>query len=540
MTRQADLAFVGGPVATMDPVRSVTDAVAVADGRIAALGSAAVRPLIGPATDVVPLDGRLLLPGFHDAHVHPVYGGLTRLRCDLSGAATPAEYLRRIADYSRSHTGAEWILGGGWDPAAFPGGSPTRQELDAVTGDRPTCLVNQDQHGAWVNTAALRRAGLDHHTPDPPRGRIEREPDGHPSGTLHEEATRLVDAATPTTSSREHRDALLEGQRHLHSLGVTSWHDAILGSYLGYADTLEPYLDLDARGELTGRVTGALWWDPDTGQDQLSDLLKRRDHSRGWQFRPTAVKIMQDGVCENFTAAMLTDYLGEHGRGRSRVDPADLARLVTELDARGLQVHFHAVGDRAVREALDAVSTARTTNGMNDLRHQIAHVQVVDPADLPRFRELGVAANIQACWAINDAAMTDLTVPFLGPKRAGRQYPFAALRRHGAVLAAGSDWPVSSANPLHAVHAAVNRSLDGSAEPLLPEQSLDLVDALAAATVGATWVSHLDAATGSLEQGKYADLAVLGGDPFRLPSSEIAELDVDMTLVGGRVVHERI
>ena len=536
MDAAAELAFVGGPVATMDSARSFTDAVAVRAGRIVALGSAAVRERITRTTEVVDLRGRLLLPGFHDAHVHPLYGGLLRLRCDLSDSTDARDCLARIGAHVRNAPG-EWVLGGGWDMAQFPRGTPTREALDAVTGDRPAYLVNRDHHGAWVNTAALRLAGVDRDTPDPPDGRIERDHDGHPSGTLHEGATGLVARVVPPTSDEQYRDGLLEGQRHLRSLGVTSWHDAIVGPYLGYADPLPFYLDLDQRGLLTGRVTGALWWDRDRDRTQLLELLRRREQARGDRFRADAVKIMQDGVCENFTAAMVLPYLGDHGSGLSYVERETLLDVVPDLDAAGFQLHFHAVGDRAIRDALDAVGAARAANGMNDRRHQIAHVQVVQPSDVARFHELGVAANIQALWAVNDAAMTDLTVPHLGHRRAGWQYPFRSLRAAGAVLAAGSDWPVSDATPMRAVHVAVNRSESDEDEPFTPEQRLDLVDALAAYTAGSAWVHHLDDEIGSVEVGKCADLVVLDRDPFAAPASEIGDCRVELTAIDGAIVH---
>lgn len=538
--RSADLVFFGGPVATMDSARSFTDAVAVRDGHITALGSATVRPRISLRTHVVDLRGRLLLPGFQDAHVHPVYGGMQRLRCDLTGSTDAADCLHHVGTYLWRHPEVDWVLGGGWDMTQFPGGHPTRGPLDEVTGPRPAYLVNQDQHGAWVNTAALRLAGIDRHTPDPPDGWIERDPDGSPSGTLHEGATDLVSQLVPKTTDREYRAALLEGQRHLHSCGVTAWHDAIVGPYLGYDDTLSTYVELDQEGLLSGRATGALWWDRTRDESQIPELLDRRERARGNRFRADAVKIMQDGVCENFTAALLLPYLGAHGRGMSYVDPNLLARAVRHLDADGFQLHFHAIGDRALRETLDAVATAREANGMNDLRHQIAHVQVVHPSDIPRFRTLGVAATIQALWAVNDLQMTRLTVPHLGHRRAGWQYPFRSLRREGAVLAGGSDWPVSEADPMQAVHAAVNRTEPGAdAEPFVPEQSLELIDAFAAYTTGSSWVHHLDRSTGSLEVGKLADLAVLDRDPFSLPPQDIGEATVEFTLVAGQVVHER-
>jgi predicted amidohydrolase YtcJ len=536
----ADLVFVDGPVATMDRVRSSTDAVAVHDGRVAALGGTAVRPLIGPTTDVVEIRDRLLLPGFHDAHVHPVHGGIDRLRCGLIDSADAQECLRRVGEYLRARPGVDWVLGGGWEMSQFPGGVPAREPLDSVTADRPAYLVNRDHHGAWVNTAALRLAGIDCHTPDPPDGRIERDAAGQPSGVLHEGATDLVARVLPPVTDREYEQGLLEAQRMLHSYGVTGWHDAIIGAYLGYGDTLPTYLDLDRRGLLTARVRGALWWDRARGEEQIPDLLLRREQGRGQRFRADAVKIMQDGVCENFTAAMMLPYLGGHGSGMSFVDFAELARAVRRLDSEGFQIHFHAIGDRAIRDALDALTSARESHGGNDLRHQIAHVQVMRPDDIPRFRALGVAATIQPRWAVNDVQMTEFTVGSLGHRRARWQYPFRSLRDAGAVLAAGSDWPVSDADPMQAVHVAVNRrELGGMEGTFLPEQALPLMDALAAYTVGSAWVDHLDAETGSVEVGKKADLVLLDRDPFSLPPEEIGQARADLTLVDGRVVHER-
>ncbi len=466
--------------------------------------------------------------------MHPVFGGIERLRCDLTECRDAADCLRRIGSHRPD---AGWVLGGGWDMGQFPHGTPSRAALDVVTGDRPAYLLNRDHHGAWVNSAALRLAGIDRDTPDPPDGRIERDVAGEPAGALHEGATRLVERVLPPTSPQEYLTGLLEGQRHLQSCGVTSWHDAIIGPYLGYDDTLETYLTADRAGLLTGKARGALWWDRTRGREQIEELRDRRRKARGRRFRADAVKIMQDGVCENFTAALLLPYLGSHGSGLSFVDSEVLSAVVPELTADGFQLHFHAIGDRAVREVLNALASEPTGR---DLRHQIAHVQVVHPSDVPRFHELGVAATIQPRWAVNDAAMTELTVPHLGHRRAGWQYPFRSLRATGAVLAAGSDWPVSDADPMQAVHVAVNRrEPDTDDAPFLPEQALDLVDALAAYTVGSAWVNHVEGETGTVEVGKAADLVVLDRDPFSLPPEEIGQCQVDLTMVDGVVVHER-
>ncbi len=556
----AELVFTGGAVYTADATRrrvapataadgSPASSVAVAGGRIAAVGPAAdprIQDLIGPSTDIVDLRGRALLPGFQDAHVHPAFAGVTMIGCNLMGAASLDDALARIAAYGAGHPEREWIAGSGWRMEWFPGGTPDRQTLDRVTGGRPAYLSNRDGHGAWANTRALELAGLDARTPDPADGRIERAPDGSPQGTLHEGAANLVGGLLPELSFDERLAGLLMAQRHLHARGITAWQDAIVGDYLGSADPLPVYLAAAASGQLTARVEGALWWDRARGGEQLPDILARRERGRGPRFRANTVKIMQDGVAENFTAGMLDPYhdptgCHEHGSGLSYVDPVALLGYVTQLDAHGFQVHLHAIGDRAVREALNAIEAARTANGSNDNRHHIAHLQVVHPDDVPRFADLGVTANMQGLWAAHEPQMDELTIPFIGPERTARQYVFGDLLRSGARLAAGSDWAVSSANPLRAIHVAVNRSLQGSAgpqaEPFLPGQSLELAEALAAYTIGSAYVNHLDDETGTIEPGKLADLVVLDRDPFAGPKSEIGSTGVVATYVQGEPVY---
>src|SRR6266702_35466 len=483
---QADLVLTGGPVYTADqarrrliPAGAAASAVAVAGRRIiavAAAGDQQIRDLTGPATEVIDLRGRALLPGFQDAHVHPAFAGVTMTGCNLIGAASLDEALARIRSYTGFRPGQEWIAGAGWRMEWFPGGTPGRGLLDQVTGGRAAFLLNRDAHGAWASTRALELAGIDRRTPDPPDGGIEREAGGEPQGTLHEGAATLVGRHVPAVTFEDRLAGLLMAQAHLHARGITAWQDAIVGDYLGSADPLPVYLAAARSGQLTARVEGALWWDRHRGLGQLSDLLGRREQGQAGRFRANTVKIMQDGVAENFTAGMIEPYhdsCGQAGnRGLSYVDPVELTEVVTRLDAERFQVHFHAIGDRAVREALDAVEAARAANGANDHRHHIAHLQVMHPADTPRFAALHVTATMQALWAAHEPQMDELTIPFIGPQRAARQYLFGDLLRSGARLAAGSDWAVSSANPLRAIHVAVNRSLHESsgaqAEPLLP------------------------------------------------------------------------
>ncbi|SDT09984.1 hypothetical protein SAMN05216371_1286 [Streptomyces sp. TLI_053] len=540
---KADLVFTRGPVHTGDAARTRATGLAVTGDRITAVGHDEVRDLIGPDTEVVDLTGKLLLPGFQDAHIHAVFGGTELAVCDLTGTVGVADYLERIRGYADTHPDQEWITGSGWSMESFEGGLPTRQLLDSVVPDRPVYLTNRDHHGAWANTRALELAGVDRDTPDPADGRIEREADGTPSGVLQEGATGLVARLVPPITAADRLDGLLRAQRLLHSLGITGWQDALLGEFNGQPDPSDAYLAAARSGALTARVNGALWWERERGAEQIAGLVERRAAAAHGRFRAGSVKIMQDGIAENFTAAMTSPYLDGCGcatanSGLSFVDPTALREYVTALDALDFQVHFHALGDRAVREALDAVEAARAANGRRATRHHLAHLQVVHPDDLPRFARLGAVANIQPLWAAHEPQMDELTIPFLGPERASWQYPFGSLLRAGATLAAGSDWPVSSPDPLAGLHVAVNRREPEAEDDrvFLPEQRLDLASAIAAYTAGTAHVNGHDDA-GVLAPGMLADLVVLDRDILTGPPEEIASARVLRTYVGGEPVH---
>jgi predicted amidohydrolase YtcJ len=536
----ADLAITGATVRTMDPARPLADAVAVRAGRIEAVGSEEVRAATGRTTEVLHLPGRLVVPGFQDAHVHPPSSGLERMRCDLNAIEGREGYREAIASYARTHPDEAWILGGGWSMAAFPGGTPRREDLDDVIQDRPAFLPNRDGHGAWVNTKALELAGIDAGTPDPSDGRIERDPDGAPTGTLHEGAMDLVERLVPEPGADSWEPAILEAQRYLHSVGITAWQDATVE-----AATLRAYRDLDDRGLLTARVVAALLWDHHRGQDQIEDLLELRRWGTGGRVRAGTVKIFLDGVVENFTASMLDPYLGADGestgnRGLRLADPEDLGRNAIALDREGFQLHFHAIGDRAVRDGLDAVEAVREANGIADRRAHIAHIQVVDPADVPRFASLDVVANAQALWALHEPQMDDLTIPFLGPERATHQYPFGSLLRAGSRMAMGSDWSVSSPDPFPQMEVAVTRvdPRHRDSEPFLPLERIQLAQALAAFTRGSAFVNRLDANTGVIAPGMLADLVVVDRDIAAPDAGPIGDARALLTMVDGKVVHE--
>lgn len=540
--RPADLVFTGGRVHTVDARRPRAEAIAIHGERISAVGDAReVAPAIGPATRVIDLGGRMLVPGFQDAHVHPLWGGLEQLECDVRAARGKPAVLEMIRAYADAHPDLRWIVGGGWYMSDFPNGVPRREDLDAILPDRPAYFPNRDGHSSWVNSRALELAGITRDTPDPAGGRIERDPDGSPTGALHEAAADMVEALLPAHAPDEWLAGFRIGQAYLHSVGITAWQDAIVEP-----SDLAVYRHASDAGLLTARVEGALWWDRARGVEQVHELVERSATGSFGRFRANSVKIMLDGVLETFTGAMIDPYLGHDGRpttnrGISFIDAAALKDYVTRLDAAGLQVHFHAIGDRAVREGLDAIEAARRTNGPSDTRPHISHIQVIHPDDVGRFGRLGAVANAQPLWACHESNMDNLTIPFLGEERAGWQYPFRSLLRSGAHLAMGSDWSVSTANPLVEIEVAVERvhpESRGVARPFLAAEGLTLEEAIRAFTLGSAYVNHLDADTGTIEPGKLADVAVIDRDVLAPDAGPIGDARVLATFVGGDAVFE--
>jgi hypothetical protein len=540
----ADLLLRGGRV--LREGRWEDAALAVRDGRIAAIDED-LDALAGPGTVVEELDGRWVLPAFHDSHVHPIQAGLEMNQCDLTGLSTLEGYLDAIGSYAAANPERAWVTGGGWSMDSFPGGVPSAEPLDRLLPDRPVFLPNRDHHSAWVNSRALEIAGIDAATPDPGDGRIERDFAGRPTGALHEGAMALVGSLVPAPTSGDLTEALLTAQRHLHSVGIVGWQDALVGEGLGMPDSLPTYLAAKGSGALTAKVVLAQWWDRDRGLEQLPELIERRALASQAGLDAASVKLMQDGVCETHTAAMLDPYLDSHGRltdnrGLSFIPADALAAYVAALDANGFQAHIHALGDRAVRDSLDAIEHARAVNGASGLRHHLAHVQVVDAADVARFAELEVTANIQPLWACLDEAVEVLTLPFLAPGAREQQYVFGSLLRTGARIACGSDWPVSDPAPLLGMHVAVNRrspDQPADAAPLLPEEALFVAEALAGYTTGTAYLNRLEGSTGRIETGYAADLVVVDDDILSEDTTVLARTQVRNTYVDGREVHRR-
>jgi predicted amidohydrolase YtcJ len=544
-TGPADLVLTGAPVYTMDAARSWAGAVAIRAGRIVFVGTeAGGRSWIGPKTRVLNLAGRMVLPSFQDAHVHPVSGGIELGQCNLHDIDTAEEILAKVRTCATGSTSRPWIVGGGWTLTAFPKGAPTKEPLDAIVADRPVLLDAADGHSAWVNSKALQLAGISARTPDPVGGRIERDPvTKAATGTLREGAVDLVSRLVAQPTPTERLAGLRRALAYFNELGITAVQEANAGegaAGAGARTTLEAYREAERRGELTVRVVASLLAEPSRGPEQVDDLVKLRSEFTSARVKPIAAKIFADGVIEPRTAAMLEPYVDSPGwRGEPNFSAERLNPLVARLVEAGFNVHVHAIGDRAVRMTLDAMEAARPKQGDRPLRPQIAHLEVIDPADVPRFRSLGVIANFQPLWAYADDYITDLTVPGIGPERSRFLYPIGSVARSGAVVAFGSDWSVSSANPLEAIEVAMTRQAltEPKRPPLVPEEAIDLPTALAAYTIGSAYALGHETETGSLEVGKAADLVVLSANLFSVPPARIHEQKVLLTLLAGTPVY---
>jgi predicted amidohydrolase YtcJ len=533
--RPADLVLLNGAIHARAGDTVSVEALAVRDGLIVYAGSSAgAEASIGEGTRVIDLAGKMVLPGFHDTHMHP-RGGLGLAEPRLDDLESREAILDSVRRYAAGHPELAWIRGRGWQLPVFPGANPRKEWLDSVAGDRPVYLSAADGHSAWVNSRALALAGITRETPDPPNGRIERDPrTGEPSGTLRESATGLVARHLPRRTTREIEAGLRRALAMANGFGITSLYDADADPEL-----LAGYAALDSAGLLTARVIAALSTDPRAGPLQVDSLRAWRGRYAGTRyFSPRAAKIFVDGVIEAGTAALLAPYQGGTGSGEPTLSPGALDTLVAALDAAGFQVHTHAIGDRAVRMSLDAFAFARRHNGPRDARPMIAHLELIDSADIARFAAQGVVPSFQPLWAYADSYIRDLTEPVLGPARSRWLYPIASVSRAGAPLAAGSDWPVSSMNPLLAVQVAITRRPpDTTTGPAwLPEQRVTLATILTAYSEGGAWAAGEESRTGTLEVGKAADLIVLDRNLYRIPPVEIHSVKVLLTLLDGREV----
>jgi predicted amidohydrolase YtcJ len=531
-----DLILLNGVVYTQDAAGTRASALAIRDGKLLAVGSdvdigAAYE---GPTRD---LGGRMVLPGFHDAHAHPISGGMQMNRCDLAEIPTVEAILDEVRRCEQELPADAWLLGGGWNLSLFPEANADKTLLDGISTERRIFLQGADGHSAWVNSAALKAAGITKDTPDPHNGVIERDAEGEPSGTLRESAQGLVESVVPPPTDDERIAGALAGLGVANGFGITSIADAAVD-----AETLATWRALEKDGRLTARIVANMVADGGPMGKGALELLDAAGRGSGALVRADAAKIFLDGVLEGETAALLEPYLDGDGATGTLNLPADALRdLVVELDARNVQVMMHGIGDRAVRDGLEAIEAARKANGARDNRHHISHLQLVHPDDYPRFGQLGVTANFQALWAFPDKYITDVNLPQVGQERVDRMYPIASIQRAGGRLVFGSDWFVSSMNPLLAIETAVTRQdPNGGADAVLnASERIPLDIALAGYTREGAWIMHQEDRTGSLEPGKAADIVVLARNLYEIDPREIGEVPVDLTVFAGKVVYER-
>ncbi len=532
----ADVVLRNTLVYTVDSAHLRAEAVAVKNGRIVFVGSSdSVQAFVGRGTRVLDLPGRMVLPGFVDTHVHPVTGGIELGECDLNAASTLDDVKRTIVDCAKRDPRATWLRGGGFQLPLFPNGAPTRQLLDSLVPDRPAFLSSADGHTGWANSKALALGEVTRATKDPLNGRIERDAQGNPAGTLRETAKRLVTSKMPAYSDDDYLAGLERGLAMAARFGVTTLNEAS-----AQESELRAYARADSLGKLTARSIINLLVDPRRGPEQVAELSAlRAKYTRGL-VRPVSTKIFLDGVIEGGTAALLQPYLDRPGyRGELNVPPEQLVKLVHALDSADFKVHVHAIGDRAIRVAFDAFEQQRRLDGGAGPHHVLAHIQLFDPADVPRFAALGVVASFQPLWAYRDSYIKDLTEPRLGMERSSHQYPIASVVKSGALVAAGSDWSVSSMNPLEAIQVAVTRRAldDSTGTPWLRSELVDLATAIHMYTRGGALAEEQDALTGTIAVGKAADLIVLTDDLFSVPTHHISKARVLLTLLNGREVY---
>jgi hypothetical protein len=516
------------------------EAVATRGATILAVGrTGELQRLRGPRTEVIDARGRAVVPGFNDSHVHFVDGGFALQDVDLSGITALREVQARIAAFATAKPAAAWVKGRGWLYAAFPGGLPTRRQLDEVVPDRPALMECYDGHSVWVNSKALQLAGITKDTPDPTNGVIVRDPQtGEPTGLLKEAAQSLLDGVVPRPTDAERRAALRAAVAEAHRLGVTSVQNAN-----GSAEDLRLYAAAKDAGELTVRMYPALSISPgftEADADRL-DALRAEYGTDDPVLRTGIVKIMSDGVIESRTAAMLAPYAGSSSSGSPNYSADELNRIVALLDRRGWQIEVHAIGDRAVRMTLDAFERAAAANPApaRGRRHRIEHIETIAPADVPRFGRLGVIASQQPMHVVlgdmNAARPSGPWPDNVGRERAARAWNWKGILDAGGRATFGSDWYVATLDPLQGVWVLTTRV----SAPGMQDQRLSMREAIDGYTAWPAYASFEEHRKGTLAPGLLADLAVLSRDIFAQPPVRATDIVADVTIFSGRIVHRR-
>lgn len=525
-----DRIYVNARVWTGDAAQPAAEAFAVADGRFVAVGSnEAVRALAGATTETLDLAGRRVVPGFIDTHWHLP----SRRSARLDNAGSVAVIQQRLVEYAQGLPGDGWLVGRGWMPTDFPNRAAHKSYLDALFPGRPVVLRDRDGHQALANSTALALAGITRDTPDPPDGRIERDAGGEPTGLLKEGAAGLVTGLLPSLGADETYQLLLEELEAAASFGLTSLTDA---TDVGLTDNERAAVERAlANGRLIVNYRAAVPLDADATPAQLARYAALRDATRGQLLSYGFAKGMIDGTVDARTAVMLEPYAGG-GNGTPFLSQDELNRAVAAFDRAGLQVLLHAIGDGAIRMALDAYEHAARVNGPRDSRHRVEHVEVPALADLPRFARLGVIAATQAIFATPDTSTLENYVPNIGPERASRAQPFRKFDAAGAVQAFGSDYPVYPMDPLLGIYTAATRQTrDGTpADGWYPENRISVEAALRHYTRDAAYASFEEARTGTISTGRYADFVVLSRDILAEPAQQILDTRVLLTVLRGR------
>lgn len=540
----ADLILLHGRIHTEDTKRGVAQGLAVRGNTIIAVGTdQEVGAWAGPGTRMIDLAGKIVLPGIIDAHTHPAESAQDFKKCDLGDhMITPEALKTQVAACLKTHPADKnlWFEVVQVNPSGL---TLTLRDLDSMLPGLPMLLTGSDGHTVWANSAALRAAHINAGTKDPPGGRIEHDAAGHPTGTLRDDAGNLVSDAKPARSLDSQAARLDRAFGDMRATGITSVQDAADDEHF-----MQLYKRLYDAHRLNMRVRASFTL-TDLSEPARTAIDRAIKFRARWAIDPDflradAVKIFADGVIEypSHTAALLEPYLDAHGRptddrGPSYFTQENLNRLVAAADAAGFTVHVHAIGDRAVRSALDAFAYSRQKNGPSDNRDQIAHLELIDPADFPRFKALGVIANLQLLWAERDDYVDKATVAYLGPERSRYLYAARSLRDAGALIAGGSDWNVSSFNAFAAMEHAITRAEAAGKPALLPEQSIRLQDAVDAYTINAAYALKQERTTGSLEPGKRGDFIILDRDIFALDPFDLHNTRVLATYLDGREVY---
>ena len=542
----ADTVVVNARIYTVNPQQPWAEAMAIRGDKIAAVGS--MRDIAvhrGPSTRVIDVQGRLVLPGFTDCHIHFLDGSLSLLQVNLDEAKTVGEIQREVRRYADARPDLAWILGRGWTYTVFnPSGLPNKRSLDEIVPDRPVYLESFDGHTWWANSKALQLAGITRTTPNPAGGIIVRDAKtGEPTGAIKEDAADyVVRRVIPPPSHEQIVAALLGGMREANRVGLVHAISpdgvSVRG---GDFRILEVYDELRRAGQLTVRFDIARRLQPPSlTRDEVQEIEAARNRYHDDWLSAGKAKFFLDGVIETRTAAMLTPYVDDAKSGELLWDPVQYREAVSELDRQGIQILTHAIGDRAIRLALDAYENAQEASHTHDARHRIEHIEDASAADLPRFGKLGVIASFQPLHAYPDDDVLKIWSGNIGPERAQHGFAWRSVASAGGVLAFGSDWPIVTLNPWTGVQNAVTRQTTGGDPPggWLPKERLSLDDAIKGYTLGAAFAGHREKTEGSLEPGKVADLIVLAQDLFKIEPTEIAKTEVLLTMVGGKVVYQ--